>query len=37
MQADAAVKDYMLLIDAKSILEKKKTFSDGFTELASLF
>lgn len=36
MQADAAVKDYMLLIDAKSILEKK-TFSDGFTELASLF
>ena len=36
MQADAAVKDYMLLIDAKSILEKKK-ISDGFTELASLF
>lgn len=24
MQADAAVKDYMLLVDAKSILEKKK-------------
>lgn len=23
MQADAAVKDYMLLIDAKSVLEKK--------------
>ena len=28
MQADAAVKDYMLLIDAKSILEKKKLAMD---------